>query len=175
MEIAPVGIGLFDQGNFPGPQPLFQTLLAMNCRSHRMMVLIPDQLADAVFLREAFRTAVLVVANPHPQGTGHADVNRSVLLTGDDVDGRLFLNSRGVPPRRDGSSAFAEDDGLTIGPIICHPRSQPTVTLRAGGGPTIRQAGPSLGMTDDWACISVSFLPSSLPAQSNAPARTGSR
>ena len=51
VEIIPVGIVLFDQGDLPGPLPFLDSLLTLNGFCHVLVILDMHQAGDIVALR----------------------------------------------------------------------------------------------------------------------------
>ena len=48
VEVAPGGVGLFDEAEFPGAMPAFEASFAEVCAFHGGMGFIPDEAMDAV-------------------------------------------------------------------------------------------------------------------------------
>ena len=66
MQVAPLGIERFDHVDLPLPQPFLELLFPLDGVLHCMMVLIPDELLDPVFLSEALYRSVLVGCHTVP-------------------------------------------------------------------------------------------------------------
>ena len=62
-QIAPVGIGGFDQIHLPWPVPVFQLLLSRNGQFHCAELFEINQPLEAVFLGEAGHDALTVLVN----------------------------------------------------------------------------------------------------------------
>ena len=86
VEVAPGGVGLFDQAKLPGATPAFEALLAQDGAFHAGMYFVPDETVDAVFPGEARNQVGLVLPHAPRQVRGHADVKGAVALAGEDVD-----------------------------------------------------------------------------------------
>ena len=53
VEVAPSGVGLFDQAEFPGSAPAFEALFAQIGALHSAVGFVPDEAVDAVVTSEA--------------------------------------------------------------------------------------------------------------------------
>src|SRR5882757_10187565 len=82
IQVAPPGIELFDQLDFPTPLPFLEKRFAMKGVVNAFMWLIPDKQLHAVFLGEALDLSVAVFPGAPPDVIGHADVQRTVLRAG---------------------------------------------------------------------------------------------
>ena len=63
VEVAPGGVGLFDEAEFPSAMPAFETSFAEVCAFHGGMRLIPDEAMDAVFPSKAGNDVGFVLPN----------------------------------------------------------------------------------------------------------------
>ncbi len=90
VEVAPGGVGLFDEAEFPGAVPVFEAFFALDGFGHGGMGFVPDESADLVFPGEGGAAVVLVARDSLPQVGGDADVQGAVALAGEDVDGWGF-------------------------------------------------------------------------------------
>jgi hypothetical protein len=55
-----------------------------------MMVFVPNEAVNAVFVCETVEAAILVIADALPERASYSDVDRPVLPAGGDIDGGLF-------------------------------------------------------------------------------------
>ena len=129
MQVHPVGVHLLNDAEFPGAVPFLQSLLAADGILHRVMMLIPHKLLQAVLLGESFKRSALVSRDPVPQRAGHADIHRAPVKVRHDVDSRelLFMHAAQVKSRQpivngSGAPAFA---GVTETGVVHNIPSSP--------------------------------------------------
>ena len=63
VEVAPGGVGLFDEAEFPGAMPAFEAFFAEVCAFHGGMGFVPDETVDAVVPSKAGNDIGLVLPN----------------------------------------------------------------------------------------------------------------
>lgn len=94
---------MLDQRDFPGAVPALQRFSPLDGCSDRAVFLVPDQLLAAVFRREPRRQRLAMLKDAAFQIGGDADVERAMLVVGNDVDisrhaGRMLgIGSSGHP------------------------------------------------------------------------------
>src|SRR6185312_1933881 len=109
IKIAPIGIILDDEIDFPLSRPMFDVLLALKGRLDRVMRFKIDKHLDAVAFGKAIRQALTVLVNSPYQIVRHADVKRPTRFARENVhpvghfalmDCRAFAAPKGLRPRR---------------------------------------------------------------------------
>src|SRR5262249_48764475 len=85
-QITPCGIELLNQLDLPCPAPALHRMLARARFEDRAVVFEVDELGHSILARESRHRLRLVVANAANEIVGHADVERTVPLAGEDVD-----------------------------------------------------------------------------------------
>ncbi len=88
-------IELFDDSEFPRAVPFLQLLFAADGTFHEIMVLVPDQRFHAVRLGETLERSFLVTCNAIVKSAGDADVKRTTIAAGHDVDSGEFFVTHG--------------------------------------------------------------------------------
>ena len=63
VEVAPGGVGLFDEAEFPGSAPAFEALFAQIGALHGGMGFVPDEAVDAVVPSKAGNDIGFVLPN----------------------------------------------------------------------------------------------------------------
>jgi hypothetical protein len=86
IKIDPPRILFFDQSNFPVAPPFLEFFFASDGRCGVTVDFEPDQLVDALARRETFDGfGSMLVDTPH-EVSGHAEIERTVLLADEKVD-----------------------------------------------------------------------------------------
>jgi hypothetical protein len=89
-QIAPMRVVGFDQVDFPVAVPVLQLFFARYGGRHVGEELVSDKPINGMARRKAFDCAGAVLVEARDQVGRHADVKRSVMLAGEDVDAGLF-------------------------------------------------------------------------------------
>jgi len=79
---------LFYEPILPFATPSLQAFFAQNRSIHCIVHFVIDERFDAVFFREAFYQALIVLRYSLSEVTRHADVERTIRLAGKNVDAR---------------------------------------------------------------------------------------
>lgn len=80
-EVAPGGVGLFDQGDLPGAVPVFELFFATDGGRHVVVKFEVNQQVHAVFLRKAFCGVIAMLPDALRQIARNANVQGAVLAT----------------------------------------------------------------------------------------------
>src|SRR5882757_1375620 len=86
VQIDPLRVLLFNQSDLPIPPPLLQLLFTGNGRERVIIDFEPNELVDRVSFREACDRLALVFINATNDVVRHAEIQRSVLVAGEEVD-----------------------------------------------------------------------------------------
>ena len=86
IQIIPIWIELFNQPNFPGSIPFFQSLLAPDRVFSIIELFEINESSDLVSLRKAFRQFQAMLGHATDKVVSHADVKRTSDAAGKDVD-----------------------------------------------------------------------------------------
>jgi hypothetical protein len=89
-EVVPVRVVGFNQVDLPVAVPVFQLLFARDGRRHVSEEFVTDKPINGVARRETFDRASAMLVEARDQVGRHADVERTVMLAGEDVDAGLF-------------------------------------------------------------------------------------
>ena len=74
IQVAPIRVGVFDQGELPRPQPALDPLFAQDGLVDVAVVLISDQTVRSPLPAVAIDLTVFVFADPPDQIVGHPDI-----------------------------------------------------------------------------------------------------
>ena len=96
----PFGILLFYQCNFPRTRPLLEVLLALQRIADRVVLLEVNQPRYLMLLREPFDYLFAMLVYTSHEIVCHADIQRSIPLTGEDVHITAHERSVGTVERR---------------------------------------------------------------------------
>jgi len=86
VEVMPLGVGFFDEADFPLAFPCLEALFAEDGIGGVCERFVVDKTMDAVALGEAGDVATFVAGDSLDEVAGDADVEGAVLLAGHDVD-----------------------------------------------------------------------------------------
>ena len=89
-EVAPSGVGLFDQGDLPGAVPVFELFFATDGGRHVVVKFKVNQQVHAVFLRKGFCGIIAMLPDALRQIARNANVQGAVLAARESVDSWLF-------------------------------------------------------------------------------------
>jgi len=81
---------LFEKPPFPAPVPFLELLFPRDRGFGIFEHGVPDQFGNAIVLGETFKDLVLVLPDALSKVRGHADVERSIALAGQNVDEKLL-------------------------------------------------------------------------------------
>ena len=95
-KVAPFGVLAIDQIDLPRSVPALELLLPLNGVDHVSEHLEMDQPVDRVFRGEAGQSIVAVLPHAAEQVRRDADIERAVVLAGEDIDGGVALVSHGT-------------------------------------------------------------------------------
>jgi hypothetical protein len=93
MQIEPTRIHLLNNPELPCAIPFLELFFSLNCFIHRLVMLVPYKIFQAVFLSEAAKDLVLVVPNPVPKRAGYADIHGAAIAVRHNVDRRKFFGT----------------------------------------------------------------------------------
>jgi hypothetical protein len=102
-QVAPAGIVLLDQLDFPAAMPILQLFFPRNRFLRRCERFDMNQQVHAIFFDEFGTSAAAVLLEPSSKVTGDADVERPVWLAGENVD--PLRCAHGSAPTREISNA----------------------------------------------------------------------
>ena len=86
IEVFPIRIVLFDQGNFPRTSPLFDFLFARNCACWVVVNLEPNQATNIIFRCEARQQLLPVLVYSAHKAARDAKVERSLFFAREQID-----------------------------------------------------------------------------------------
>src|SRR5262245_61764010 len=99
VKIPPLGIGLFDEDEFPCATPLLQCFFPSDRDVHVIILLIPDEADAAVLGRESGKDSFAVLMDAADEIAGDPEVEGAVALAGNDVDGDAVVLRHGLIPQ----------------------------------------------------------------------------
>lgn len=85
IQIVPIGIGGFDQVDFPIAFPALETFLPLNCVGDVLMFFIPDEVIGVVSAYETFRIGTVFMQTRQKVGRD-ADVKCAKFAIDEDVN-----------------------------------------------------------------------------------------
>lgn len=95
IQILPIGISAFNQGDLFLSRAAFNLLLAQDRMFHCAVQLVPNQHLAAVALGEAVNCALLVLPRASGQIGRYASVERPILAVRHEIDGWLEILMHG--------------------------------------------------------------------------------
>jgi hypothetical protein len=95
-EVTPVGIGGFDQLQFPISVPFLYALLAGDGGVHCWVLFEPDEDFNGVFRGESADESGPVLVDADEEAGGHARVERAVTLRREEIDAGLEVGVHAV-------------------------------------------------------------------------------
>ena len=92
-KVCPMRVALVDQVDLPRAVPVLELLLAQDCRFHPAKQFEMDEPVNFVARGMSRQRVASVLPKPADQVGSHANVQRSIKPTGQNVDARLFVLS----------------------------------------------------------------------------------
>ena len=87
VQVVPIGIVPFDRIDLPVTLVFFERFLPLNCGDHALVMFIPDEPLQAVFLGEPVDDAFAVLPHASNQVAGCTDLERAMLSVDHHVNG----------------------------------------------------------------------------------------
>lgn len=97
IQIAPVRVQGLDQLDLPSTVPALEGLFPLDCGADALVLLIPDKPFQAVGRCEAFCKRFAMLIDPTLQIGPDADIERTMLVVGRDVDKSRYAGNVASP------------------------------------------------------------------------------
>ena len=146
----PVGVGLLDEGDFPVALPGFDLLFALDSRDDGIALLVPDQQLDVVPSGEAGNDTRLVFVNALNEIASDAYVERSLLLTGQQVNVRHCGDRAWVPACAGVRQGFRH---ACVAPVEAFRLASRNVGRSASDPSSQRRLGPIVAYQQPLQCL----------------------